>query len=79
MSFYDKNDIVEMAVRMEQNGYAFYDKALQRSDLDNETRSILTALRDDEKEHEKTFQALETRWIIMRLDKIPTGMRLNSI
>ena len=61
MSFYEKNDIVEMAVRMEQNGYAFYDKALQRSDLDNETRSILTTLRDDEKEHEKIFQALRDK------------------
>jgi len=61
MSFYEKNDIVEMAVRMEQNGYAFYDKALQRSDLDNETRSILTTLLDDEKEHEKIFQALSDK------------------
>ena len=61
MSFYNKNDIVEMAVRMEQNGYAFYDKALQRSDLDSKTRSILTTLRDDEKEHEKIFQALRDK------------------
>ncbi len=61
MSFYEKNDIVEMAVRMEQNGYVFYDKALQRPDLDNETRSILTTLRDDEKEHEKIFQALRIK------------------
>ena len=61
MSFYEKNDIVEMAVRMEQNGYAFYNKALQRSDLDDKTRSILTRLRNDEKEHEKTFQALRDR------------------
>lgn len=61
MSFYDKNDIVEMAVRMEQNGYAFYDKALQRSDLDNGTRSILTTLRDDEREHEKIFQTLRNK------------------
>ena len=61
MSFYEKNDIVEMAVKMEQNGYTFYDNALQRNDLDDETRSILTILRDDEKEHEYIFKALRNK------------------
>ena len=61
MSFFDINDIVEMAVRMEQNGYAFYNKALQRAELDNKIRSILTTLRDDEKEHEKIFRALRDK------------------
>ena len=61
MSFFNKNDIVEMAVKMEQNGFAFYDQALQRNDLDAETKKILTKLRDDEKEHEKTFLALRNK------------------
>lgn len=61
MSFFTKNDIVEMAVKMEHNGYAFYDKALHRSDLDAETKMILTKLRNDEKEHEKTFLSLRNK------------------
>ena len=61
MSFYNKNDIIEMAVKMEHNGFAFYDKALQRSDLDTETKTIITKLRDDEKIHEKTFLALRDK------------------
>ena len=72
MSFYDKNDIIEMAIRMEQNGYTFYDKALQRSDMDNETRLILTTLRDEEKEHQKIFQALRSR-----IDNIETEQNSN--
>ncbi|MDO9577025.1 MAG: ferritin family protein [Candidatus Cloacimonadales bacterium] len=61
MSFFTKNDIIEMAVKMEQNGYAFYDEALQRKDLDAETQAILTKLRDEEKQHEKTFLALRSK------------------
>ncbi|NQT64986.1 MAG: ferritin family protein [FCB group bacterium] len=53
-----KNEIVEMAVKMEHTGYAFYDRALQRSDLNIQEKSIFTILRDDEKEHEKIFIAL---------------------
>ena len=72
MSFYDKNHIIAMAIRMEQNGYTFYDKALQRSDMDNETRLILTTLRDEEKEHQKIFQALRSR-----IDNIETEQNSN--
>ena len=61
MSFLTKNDIIEMAVKMEHNGYAFYDKALQRTDLNDATKSMLTKLRDDEIAHEKTFLALRSK------------------
>jgi len=50
-----------MAVKMEQNGFIFYNKALERNDLDATTKMVLTKLRDDEKEHEKTFLALRNK------------------
>jgi rubrerythrin len=72
MSIFTKNDIIEMAVKMEQNGYAFYDKALQRSDLNIQTKSILTILRNDEKEHEKFFRALRNK-----IDNVDMGQSSN--
>ena len=72
MIFFTKNEIVEMAVKMEQNGYAFYDQALQRTDLDEETKAILLKLRDDEKEHEKTFLALRNKIDNVDLSESPS-------
>jgi rubrerythrin len=61
MSFFSKNDIIEMALKMEQNGYAYYDMALQKTELPKEAVSILTRLRDEEKKHEQTFLELRTK------------------
>ncbi len=61
MNFYSKNDIIEMAVKMEQNGYSFYDEGLRKKDLDPKVYALLTKLRDDEKLHEKTFRALRDK------------------
>jgi len=58
MSFFTKNDIVELAVKMELNGYTFYHSALSRNDLDNDAVKLLTKLRDDEKAHEQIFLGL---------------------
>jgi len=61
LNFYSKNDIIEMAVKMEQNGYSFYNEGLRKKNLDPQVLELLTKLRDDEKLHEKTFQALRDK------------------
>ncbi|MBC8415599.1 MAG: ferritin family protein [Candidatus Cloacimonetes bacterium] len=61
MIFFSKNEIIEMAVEIEKNGFAFYDRALQRSDLNNDAKKLLQTLRDEEKVHEKTFLNLREK------------------
>jgi rubrerythrin len=55
MPVYSINEIIEMAVQIERNGYAFYHEATKRRDLDPQSREFLTFLRDQELDHEKTF------------------------
>ncbi|MFC1887341.1 ferritin family protein [Candidatus Cloacimonadota bacterium] len=61
MSFFTKNEIVEMAVNIEKQGYTFYDNALKRTDLDADQRDLITLLRDEEKQHEITFLELRNK------------------
>ncbi len=68
MSFFTKNDIIEMAVKMENNGYSYYNSALSRKDLTEEGTAVLTQLRDDEKTHEQTFLGLRNK-----IDKLDMG------
>ncbi|NLK50624.1 MAG: ferritin family protein [Candidatus Cloacimonetes bacterium] len=49
------NEIIEMAVQIERNGYAFYHEASKRKDLDDATKELIISLRDAELSHEKTF------------------------
>ncbi len=58
MQKFSLNEVIEMAVQIEQSGYSYYDKALQRKDLDEEAKNLITFLRDEEIRHEKTFMAL---------------------
>jgi rubrerythrin len=55
MEQYSLNEIVELAVQIEKNGYAFYNEALKRKDLDQKALALLTILRDQELNHEKIF------------------------
>lgn len=61
MTFFTKNEIIEMAVKIEKQGFAFYDRALQRSDLNNDTKKLLQTLRNEEKVHEQTFLNLREK------------------
>lgn len=61
MIFFSKNEIIEMAVKIEKHGFAFYDRALQRSDLNNDAKKLLQTLRDEEKVHEQTFLNLREK------------------
>ncbi|HPV15382.1 MAG TPA: ferritin family protein [Candidatus Cloacimonadota bacterium] len=58
MAAFSVNEIVEMAVQIERNGYAYYDEATKRKDLDAKSLELLTFLRDAELDHEKTFLGL---------------------
>lgn len=55
MAVYSVNEIIEMAVQIERNGYAFYHEATKRKDLDPKSLEFLAFLRDQELNHEKTF------------------------
>ncbi|MBP7206107.1 MAG: ferritin family protein [Candidatus Cloacimonetes bacterium] len=58
MPAFSINEIIEMAVQIERNGYAFYHEATKRKDLDTTSLEFITWLRDQELNHEKTFMAL---------------------
>lgn len=58
MAVYSINEIIEMAVQIERNGYAFYNEATKRKDLDDKSREFISWLRDQELEHEKKFLSL---------------------
>ena len=58
MAAYSVNEIIEMAVQIERNGYAFYNEAAKRKDLDDDSRNFIIWLRDAELDHEKTFLRL---------------------
>lgn len=58
MAIYSVNEIVEFAVQIEQNGYAFYNEASKRKGLDPQAKQFIEFLRDQELDHEKTFLAL---------------------
>ncbi len=55
MAAYSINEIIEMAVQIERNGYAFYQEATKRKDIDGKSLELLTLLRDQELNHEKIF------------------------
>lgn len=58
MAVYSVNEVVELAVQIEKNGYAFYHEASKRKDLDPKAKALIEHLRDEELNHEKTFLAL---------------------
>ena len=58
MASYSLNEIIELAVQIERNGYAFYHEATKRKDLDAKAIDFLALLRDQELNHEKTFLGL---------------------
>lgn len=58
MATYSVNEVIEMAVQIERNGYAFYHEATKRKDLDAKAKDFIAFLRDQELNHEKTFLGL---------------------
>lgn len=68
MQTYSVNEIIELAVQIERNGYAFYHEATKRKDLDTRSVDFLAFLRDQELNHEKTFLALRDEMDIAVLE-----------
>lgn len=58
MAVYSVNEVIEMAVQIEKNGYAFYHEATKRKDVDVKAKEFLEFLRDQELNHEKIFMNL---------------------
>jgi rubrerythrin len=71
MEKYSLNEIVELAVQIERNGYAFYNEALKRKDLDQKANALITELRDQELNHEKIFLHLRDDKDLMLLGLSP--------
>lgn len=55
---YTGNEIVEIAVRIEENGYSFYTKAAEFIGRDNDIRSLFMDLAEKEVLHIAIFQKL---------------------
>lgn len=72
MSFYNKNDIIEMAIKIEKRGYTFYNEASKKVDINSSTKELFTQLRDEEVKHEETFRNLRNR-----LDQIQLTDEIN--
>ncbi|MBC8386189.1 MAG: ferritin family protein [Candidatus Cloacimonetes bacterium] len=58
MEFFKKNEIIELAVKIEDNGYVFYNSAVQRKDLSPKAVKFFTYVRDEELNHKNTFKEL---------------------
>ncbi len=58
MAVYSVNEVIEMAVQIEKNGFAFYHEATKRKDLDAKAKEFIAYLRDQELDHEKLFLGL---------------------
>nr|MDK2850166.1 hypothetical protein [Candidatus Cloacimonadota bacterium] len=58
MAAYSVNEVVEFAVQIERNGYAFYHEASKRKDIDPKAKEFIEFLRDEELKHEKIFLSL---------------------
>lgn len=69
MAIFSINEVIEFAVSIERNGYAFYDEALKKKGLDSEAKDFLTFLRDQELNHEQTFLALRSDEDLLQLNE----------
>jgi len=83
MTPYSLNEIVELAVQIEHNGYAFYHEATKHKGLDAKTLELLTTLRDQELHHEKIFLGLrdneDMKGIVLSMDWEMVASYLKSI
>lgn len=60
MAEFSINEIIELAVQIEKKGYTFYNKALERKNLNSNSVELLKKLRNDEIVHEQTFKRMRT-------------------
>ncbi|MCF7792482.1 MAG: ferritin family protein [Candidatus Cloacimonetes bacterium] len=60
MENFSVNEVIELAIQIEKNGYKFYDEALKRKDLSSKAKDLLEELKNDEIKHEATFKSFRT-------------------
>jgi len=68
MAVFSVNEVIEMAVQIEKNGYAYYHESTKRKDLDAKAKEFIEYLRDQELEHEQTFLNLREELDLQVLD-----------
>lgn len=61
MHNFSTDEIIELAIQIERNGFLFYDNALKRKDLNDNSRKLLEHLRAEEVNHEMTFKELRSK------------------
>lgn len=71
MAVFSVNEVIEMAVQIEKNGFAFYHEATKRKDLDAKAKEFIEYLRDQELDHEKTFLSLRDELDLEILEMSP--------
>lgn len=63
------NEVIETAVQIEKSGYSYYESALSRKDLSIKARELLSFLKDEELNHEKTFLSLRDSQAELELEE----------
>jgi rubrerythrin len=61
MNLFKKNDLVEIAVQLEDKGFKFYDAAANKPNISEKVKNILIHLRDEESKHRATFLELRNK------------------
>ena len=69
MNIFSTNEVIEMAVQIERSGYTFYERALGKDNLDQETRDLLTILKNEEVKHEQYFLSLREDVDLFNMDE----------
>jgi len=78
MDVYSANEIIELAVLIEESGYEYYKQALKRKELDLETKNLLEFLCDQEKKHKDLFLKMRDKEDIIDLESSNSWEEVSS-
>jgi rubrerythrin len=78
MTDFSITEIIEMAILIEQSGYAFYDKALRNKYLKPKGKELLETLRDQERQHEHFFDDMLNQSDLVPVDFGPDQEIVND-
>jgi rubrerythrin len=54
------NEVIEIAVQIEKNGFKYYSEALKRKDISSQAKLLLEDLKKDEIKHEAIFKSFRS-------------------
>lgn len=58
MQLFSKNEVIEFAIKIEENGYEFYKTASKSQGLDKKSKSLFIKLMSEEAIHKETFKKI---------------------